>query len=100
MQDYSIEQVDQPDLVFTGDVIGQSTGQTPMLRIFRTKGGKFIAAILSDRTRSQTATFDKPGDLVAWLERTITMTAELQLAIENAAKNDDTFKAFWTQRVA
>ena len=99
MQDYSIEQVEKPDLVFTGDVIGQSAGQTPALRIFRTKGGKFIAALLSDRTRSQTGTFDKPGDLVAWLERITSITAELQLAIENAAKNDEMFKAFWTQRV-
>jgi hypothetical protein len=99
MQDYNIERVGQPDLVFNGDLIGQSAGAN-RVKIYRTKGGKFIAQLSVDAQRANAAHFDKPADLIAWLRTNLnSVTPEAQAAIEEAAKNDESFKRFWTERV-
>jgi hypothetical protein len=99
MQDYNIERVGQPDLVFNGDLIGQSAGAN-RVKLYRTKGGKFIAQLSVDAQRSHAAPFDKPADLITWLKSNLnSITPEAQVAIEEAAKKDEAFKKFWTERV-
>ena len=100
MQDYSIERVGQPDLVFNGELIGKSGGDMPRIRIYRTKASKYIAEIGTEAKRANAAHFDKPMDLVNWLKtRLNSITEEAQAAIEDASKNDNSFKNFWTERV-
>jgi hypothetical protein len=100
MQDFTIERVGQSDLVFNGDMIGQSGGPRPMLKIYRTKGGKFIAQVSRDAERSVAEPFDQPSLLVSWLRSLLCgISEEAQVAIEGAAKNDDAFRKFWTDRV-
>ena len=57
MQNFAIERVGQADLVFNGDLIGQSPGQIPLLRIYRTEAGKFIARVSRDPERSIASAF-------------------------------------------
>jgi hypothetical protein len=100
MQDYSIERVGMSDLVFTGDLIGQGNGDKPRVKIYRTKTGKFIGELREDAQRSDANHFDKPADLVNWLRgRLAGIPLDVQVAIESAAKLDDSFKNYWTERV-
>ena len=100
MQDYNIERVGKPDLVFSGDLIGQSGSDRPRVKIYRTKAAKFVAVLSVDAQRAEADHFDKPADVVNWLRAHLnSITPEAQAAIEDAAKKDDSFKAFWTERV-
>lgn len=100
MQDFSIVRVGKSDLVFNGELIGQSGGAKPRVKIYRTKAAKYIGEISVDAQRSDADHFDKPTDLVGWLSKHLnSITIEAQTAIEAAAKQDETFKAFWTEKV-
>lgn len=100
MQEYTIERVGKPDLIFTGDLIGQSAGAKPRVKIYNTKGGKFISELSVDEQRAKAEHFEKPVDLVNWLKTNLnSITQEAQAAIEDAAKHDEAFKSFWTERV-
>ena len=100
MQNYSIERVGKPDLAFEGELIGQSPGPKPEIRIYRTKAGQFIGQVAIDSIRSKADHFAKPADLIAWIKApTNSISLEAQGAIEAAAKTDESIKAFWTERV-
>jgi|SRR5580704_218280 hypothetical protein len=100
MQDYTIERVGRPDLDFTGELIGQSSAANARLKIYRTKGGEFIAEVRVDPQRSEANPFSKPADLVAWVRNDLgVITEEAQAAIEQAAKNDAAFETYWTEHV-
>ncbi|HZQ20450.1 MAG TPA: hypothetical protein VFA90_17280 [Terriglobales bacterium] len=100
MQTYKIERVGIADLEFDGDVIGQSAGAKPQVRIYRTNTSHYILTIAADAERARAQRFDKPIDLVNWLKAQLgSITIDAQSAIEAAAKNDDTFKTYWTERV-
>ncbi len=99
MQDYTIERVGIPNLDFTGDLIGQSAGPIPRVKIYRTKGLKFIGEIKANQKMSDAQHFDKPADLINWFRSVYGITGEVEDAIEDAAKNDEAFKAAWNERV-
>ena len=100
MQDYTIERVGRPDLLFDGDLIGRSAGDKPRIKIYRTKAGKFIGEMPGDDKRAKAEHFEKPAELVAWLRGGSNfLTEEAQAAVEDAVKNDASFKSFWTERV-
>jgi hypothetical protein len=100
-QEYSIERVGIPNLDFTGEMIGSSGGPSPQLKTYRTKGGNFIGELRGDSKRSKANSFDKPGDLIVWLKAEVgnPITLLVQNAVEEAAKNDNAFKAAWNVRV-
>ena len=99
IQDYTIERVGRPDLVFNGELIGRSAGDKPHIKIYRTKAGKFIGEMAVGAERASAEHFDKPLDLVAWLRRgSSSLTEEAQAAVEDAVKNDASFKSFSTER--
>jgi hypothetical protein len=101
MQDYKIERVGQPDLEFTGELIGKSSGEKPRVIIYRTTAGEFIGQVAETSQRSEAGHFAKPELLVNWLKYRLTsITEEAQAAIEDAALHDEAFKSFWTERVA
>jgi hypothetical protein len=100
MQEFTIERPGKPDLDFTGDLIGQSAGGAPRLKIYRTKAGEFIAALRVDTERAEANPFGKAADLVAWVRNYLgSITEDAQVAIEQAAKNDAAFKTYWTERI-
>jgi hypothetical protein len=101
MQEFKIERANLSDLIFNGELIGKGSGTDPRLKIYRTDGGEFIAAVKFDSERSVANHFHKPEELVAWLRaRSGNISEEDQQAIEEAARNNDLFKAFWTERIA
>ncbi len=100
MQDYNIERIGLPNLLFTGDLIGQSGGGDPQIRIFRTKAAKFIGELVHPSNRNEADHFDKPADLVNWLKRKLSaITPAAQAAIEDAVKHDEAFQSYWTEKV-
>ena len=99
MQDFSIVRLGKPDLVFTGDLIGKSTAAKPRCQIYRTKGGKYIGQLAIDALRSEAEPFDKPAELVNWFKSKIGLLIDVQEAIEASARQDQTFKDFWTEKV-
>jgi hypothetical protein len=101
MEDCSIEREGIPNLDFTGELIGQSSGQTPRVKIYRTKGGKFVGEWRADLKMTQAQAFDKPTDLIFWFKRQNngTISSEAQDSIEDAANHDDVFKAAWNEHV-
>jgi hypothetical protein len=100
-QEYSIERVGIPNLDFTGEIIGLSSGPIPQLKIYRTKAGKYIGELRADAKRSNANSFDRPGDFIVWLRSEVgnPITPAAQEAVEDAAKNDDVFKAAWNVHV-
>jgi hypothetical protein len=101
MQDYTIERVNKADLSFNGELIGKSASDKARITIYRLKSGKFIGSIKADATRFNADRFDKPADLITWLKSHSygSLTEDAQSAVEEAAKNDETFRAFWTEKV-
>jgi hypothetical protein len=101
MQDYSIERAGIANLDFTGELIGQSGGANPRVKIYRTTALKFIGENRADLKMAQAQHFDKPVDLINWLKYANggVVTAEVQDAIEDAAKHDDAFKSAWNEHV-
>ncbi len=101
MQDYSIERPGIANLDFTGELIGQSSGPTPQVKIYRTKGLKFIGESRMNSKTAQAEHFEKPADLILWFRRLNggTVLPVVQDAIEDATKNDEAFKAIWNEHV-
>jgi hypothetical protein len=102
MQDYSIERLGLPNLDFTGELIGQSGGDKPTFKIYRTKAGKFIAEWRFGQQSADIAAepYDTPALVVNWLKsRRGGFTPEVQAAIEDATRHDDSFKNFWNVKV-
>lgn len=101
MQDYSIERAGIANLDFTGELIGQSGGPSPKVKIYRTKALKFVGELRADLKMAQAQHFDKPVDLINWFKLLNGggVSPDVQDAIEDATKNDDTFKAAWNERV-
>lgn len=102
MQDYSIERTGIPNLDFTGDLIGQSAGPTPVVKIYRTKGLKYVGEMKANQKLAQAQGFDSPQDLVNWFKTFNygTISPDVQDAIEAATKNDEQFKAAWNVQIA
>jgi hypothetical protein len=100
-QEYDIERVGIKNLDFTGTLIGASGGPVPQVKIYRTKAGKFIGALRVDAQRSNAKPFDIPDDLITWLEAEVgnPISQAAQEAVEEAAKNDNVFKAAWNEHV-
>jgi len=99
MEDFSIERAGAPNLDFSGELIGQSTGPTPHIKIYRTKGGKYIGETNAQQKMAQAQHFDTAPIMINWFRGTTGITAEIEDAIEEAAKNDDGFKAAWNEHV-
>jgi len=99
MQDYSIERVGIANLDFTGDLIGQSAGPTPRVKIYRTKGLKFVGEVKVNQKMSAAEHYDKPADVISWFKNVYGITPEIEDAIEDAAQHDDAFKAAWNEHV-
>jgi hypothetical protein len=100
MQDFSIERAAVANLDFTGELIGQSAGPTPRIKIYRTKAGKYVGETNANLKMAQAQHFDTPTTMIIWFRNGLGgITAEIQDAIEEAAKHDDGFKAAWNEHV-
>ncbi len=99
MENYSIERLGIPNLDFDGELIGQSTGATPRIKIYRTRGQKYVGQIDANQKFSNAQAFDKPDAVVAWFRNNCGITPEVEGAIEGAAGNDEGFKAAWNVHV-
>jgi hypothetical protein len=99
MEDFSLERAGIANLDFTGDLIGQSTGPTPRIKIYRTKDNKFVGEMNANQKMAQAQHFDNPVALINWFRNLTGITADIQDAIEDAAKQDDAFKAAWNEHV-
>jgi hypothetical protein len=100
MDDFTIERLGKSDLTFTGELIGQSNGPNPLLKIYRTKAAKFVGELRKEPHRSEANHFDKPGDLVAWVQSRLNgIPEDAQAAIEKARAADKEFGTFWTEHV-
>jgi hypothetical protein len=101
MEDYSIERAGIRNLDFTGELIGQSAGPTPRVKIYRTKAGKFVGEVNANQKMAAAQAFDKPADLIIWFksQNAGTVSPEVQDAIEDATKHDEAFKAVWNEHV-
>lgn len=99
MEDFSLERVGIANLDFTGELIGQSSGPTPRIKIYRTKANKYVGEMSANLKMAQAQHFDNPTVLINWFKNTAGITGEIQDAIEDAAKNDEAFKAAWNEHV-
>lgn len=99
MQDYSIERVGIPNLDFTGELIGQSGGPTPQVKIYRTKSLKFVGENRVNIKMAQAEHFENPAALITWFRNSTGITPVIQDAIEDATKNDEAFKSAWNDHV-
>lgn len=102
MEDYRIERVGIANLDFTGELIGQSAAPASRIKIYRTKGLKFVGEVKVNLKMSNAQHFDKPADLITWFKNTSgtgAITLEIEDAIEDATKHDDAFKAAWNEHV-
>ena len=99
MEDYSIERAGIANLDFTGELIGQSGGPIPRIKIYRTKANKFVGEMNANQKMAQAQHFDNPVVLINWFRNLGGITAEIQDAIEDAAKHDEVFKATWNEHV-
>jgi hypothetical protein len=99
MEDYSIERAGIPNLDFIGELIGQSGGPSPRIKIYCTKALKFIGQLRADQKITEAQHFDKPADLINWFKNTTNITSDVQDAIEDAAKHNDAFKAAWNEHI-
>jgi hypothetical protein len=99
MEDFSIERAGIANLDFTGELIGQSSGPTPRIKIYRTKDKKFIGEMNANQKMAQAQNFENPQALINWFRTLVGITADIQDAIEDAAKNDEAFKAAWNEHV-
>ena len=100
MEDFSIERPGIPNLDFTGELIGQSAGPVPRVKIYRTKANKFIGEVNANQKLAQAQHFENAAALITWFRNQISgITPEIQDAIEDAVKQDDSFKAAWNEHV-
>ena len=99
MEDFSIERAGVANLDFTGELIGQSAGPTPHIKIYRTKGGKYIGQTNAHQKMAQAQHFDTAPIMINWFRSTTGISAEIEDAIEEAAKHEDGFKAWLNEHV-
>jgi hypothetical protein len=101
MEDYSIERGGISNLDFTGELIGQSGGPNPRVKIYRTKDLKYIGELKADQKLAQAQHFDKPVDVINWFKTLNygSVSPEVQDTIEDATKHDDGFKVIWNEHV-
>ena len=101
MEDYSIERAGIANLDFTGELIGQSGGPNPRVKIYRTKDLKYIGELKADQKLAQAQHFDKPVDMISWFKvlNYGGVSPEVQDAIEDATKHDEAFKTIWNEHV-
>lgn len=103
MQDFSIERAGIPNLDFTGDLIGQSTGLAPVVKIYRTKALKYVGESRANQNLALAqGDFDTPQELITWFKGLNygTISPDVQNAIEAATKSDEPFKAAWNVHIA
>jgi hypothetical protein len=99
MEDYSIERSGIANLDFTGELIGQGGSPIPRIKIYRTKANKYVGEMSANQKMAQAQHFDNPVLLINWFKNLVGITGEIQDAIEDAAKNDEVFKAAWNEHV-
>jgi hypothetical protein len=103
MQQFTIELVGQPNLVFEGEQIGQSEGPAPRIKIYRTKAGHYVGEIKQGGVRSDACHYDTPEQVVNWFKGQPSscgqVTPDVQAAIEAATTKDDQFKKYWTVQI-
>jgi hypothetical protein len=100
MEDCSIERAGIANLDFTGDLIGKSSETIPTVKIFRTKGLKYVGVLGANQKLAQAENFDTPLLLINWFKSICgRVTPQVQDAIEDATKNDAAFKAAWNDHV-
>lgn len=101
MEDYSIERAGIANLDFTGELIGQSGGPNPRVKIYRTKDLKYIGEVKADQKLAQAQHFEKPVDVINWFKEFSygAVSPEVQDAIEDATKRDEAFKTIWNEHV-
>jgi len=102
MQDYIIERAGIANLDFTGELIGQSAGPIPRVKIYRTKDLKYIGEMGGNQKLVQAQNFDKPADVITWFKSLNygSVSPEVQDAIEDAAKHDEAFNTIWNVHVS
>jgi hypothetical protein len=103
MQDYSIERAGIPNLDFTGDLIGQSAGPAPVVKIYRTKALKYVGELRANQKLAEAqGGFNTPQDLVNWFKgfNYGAINPDVQEAIEAATKNDEPFKTAWNVQIS
>jgi hypothetical protein len=100
-----------PPLTFTGCIIGEGVGATSAgrrtaIKIYRTKGGKFIAMIHrhtqwdKERHSAEAASFVTAAEVIDFLKQGNDKLGELsQEAVEKAAKESPEFAAAWIEVV-
>jgi len=100
MNTFSLERLGIRNLDFTGEIIGQSAGANPSVKIYRTQGQKYIGQLEANKKFSQAQNFDKPKDLIDWFSKVqCGINSDTQDAIEDAAKNDKAFEETWNEHV-
>jgi len=99
MEHYTLERTGVPNLDFDGDIIGTSGGPNPRVKIYRTKGIQYIAQLDANQKFSKAQHFDKPDGVIAYFRNVNGLPQDCEDAIEEAAKNDDGFKAAWNEHI-
>ena len=99
MEKITIERAGVPNLDFVGEIIGQSGGPNPRIKIYRTEGNLFVAQMDANMTFSKAQQFDKPDGAINWLRALNSTTYEWEVAVEDAAGHDAAFKAIWNIEV-
>ena len=108
VKDITITRTGEPPLRFAGFEIGSGevevgTGRRVLVRIYKTKGGKYVASVDSitkwqgEHDTTSAKSFVTPEEVVEWLrsDNDGRLGRASQEACEEAAKNDEAFgKAF------
>lgn len=99
MENINIERTGIPNLDFVGELIGQSGGPNPQIKIYRTQGQKYIGQTDAGQKFSKAEHFDKPANMIIWFRSTCGLGSVVEDAIEDAAKHDEAFKTAWNEHV-
>lgn len=99
MEDFSIERAGIANLDFTGELIGQGGTPSPRIKIYHTKAGKYVGEMSANLKMAQAQHFDTPALVISWFRNLGGITAEVEDAIEDAAKHDEAFRTAWNEHV-
>jgi len=99
MQNITIERQGIRNLDFTGEIIGQSGGAAPRIKIYRTAGREYVGQYNASVKFSEAQAFATPELVINYFRNTVGLTAEVEDAIEDAAGHDEAFKAAWNEHV-
>ena len=112
MEVITITRTGEPPLRFPGVEIGSGdnatgTGRSVQVRIYRTKGGKYVARVYyntcwqGERSTSKAAALNTPAEVVKWLkdDNDGDLGRASQEACEEAAKNDEAFGKEFVEEV-